>query len=339
MINPDEILSAIDRIPSLQKETERGYIGASEIGHPCDMYLWLKFHRYIKKEEFNPDDFDFDDPSEAKAEETKARMRRIFQRGHDEELRFEGYLHAIGAQFKSGSLDQSGFTDGFFSGHTDGEIFIFDEDAISEYKTHNRKSFDKLKRGQLEKTHTRHYAQAMTYMKYFKKSQSVYLAVCKDSDRIFCDVIQYDEDVANKYSDRAEFISMSDKPPEKISKKPTFYLCRMCSAKEICFGFELPSVNCRNCTSHVKVQKFGAFRCEMIEKSNDLDARSSNNQLDERGWCEHHSFNPYAMNDLQGWEPVEFYPKQRAVAFKKPDGTSFINGKSPFGVESKELEI
>lgn len=337
MIDPDAILQAIDALPPPPPDTERGYIGASEIGHPCDMYLWLKFHRLIAREEFDPMEVDVDNPEEMKSEVNKARMRRLFQRGHDEELRFEGYLHAIGTVFHSGALDQSAFKEGFFSGHMDGDIFLFGEDSIVEYKTHNRKSFQLLKRGELERTHPKHFAQSQSYMRAKKRQQTVYLAVCKDDDRLFCDVIPYDEAKASAYATRAEYVAMSDKPLQRIGTKPTFYMCKMCPGKAMCWGFEAPRVNCRNCTSATKHPDQGTFGCDAVQKSNDLSARSSNNQLDERGWCERHSFNPYAMQDLYQWSPLEFYPERRAVHYKKPDGTEVINGFD--AVQSKDLEI
>lgn len=320
MINPDEILAAIDAIPP-PKEYPRRYLGASEIGEECSRKLWLQFHGYIKPEVFEP------------------RMLRLFKRGHHEEHKLECHLREIGFEIIEDCFSQKRWTSGFVSGAADG---ILSKDGLmycAEYKTHSDKSFNTLKRGELAKTHPKHFAQCQINASKFDCVGTIYLAVNKNNDELFCDIVLVDPDVVAAIDAKGEFITMSDNPPDRIASKSTAFSCKFCNAKDVCFGFELPQVDCRGCTSHVKVQKFGTFRCEMVEKSNDLDARSSNNQLDTRGWCEHHSFNPYAMNDLQGWEPMEFYPKQRAVAFKKPDGTSFINGKSPFGVESKDIVI
>lgn len=337
MLDPDAILRAIDAIPPAKPDKERDYIGASEIGHPCDMYLWLKHHRYIEREEFDPSEIDTDDPQELKTEATKARLRRLFQRGHDEELRFEDHLHAIGAKFHKGSLDQQGFKDGFFAGHGDGDIYLFGEDALTEYKTHNKKSFNTLKRGELAKTHPKHFAQSQSYMKYFKRSQTIYLAVCKDDDRLFCDVIAFDPEFADGLSNRAEYIAMSDKPLQRIGNKPTFYMCKMCSGKDVCWAFEAPRVDCRNCTSATKHRDQGSFGCDIKQKSNDLNDRNKNYQLYESGSCASHSFNPYAMQDLYGWQPMEFLPEQRAVIYLKPDNTKITNGRD--FVQSKDIEI
>lgn len=337
MISPDAILSAIDALPSLKPDEERGYIGASEIGNPCSRYLWLKHHRFIEKEQFDPDECDVENPDELKQEATKARLRRLFQRGHDEELRFEDHLHAIGTVFKSGSRDQAGFRNGFFAGHTDGEIYVFDEDAIAEYKTHNRKSFNTLKRGELETKFPKHFAQAQCYMKAFKKPQCVYLAVCKDDDRLFCDVIPYDEKKAEAYFAKAEYVAMADKPMDGISKKPTFYLCRMCSGKDVCFGFEMPRINCRNCVNATKSKSTGTFSCEILTE--EAQGKKLIVTMPEAGFCDRHAINPYFMNDVHKWSIVQFHPKERAIEYTLPDGEVLINGSAPFGVPSQEIKL
>lgn len=326
MINPNDILARIDALPPYHQDFEREYIGASEIGHPCSRYLWLKFHRYVEHESFAPDEFDADDDEEVKEETKKARLRRLFQRGHDEELRFESMLYAIGVEFVKNSFDQMEFQEGFFKGHCDGDVMFLTENAIVEYKTHNRKSFNTLKRGQLEKSHPKHFAQTQTYMKHFNRDQAIYLAVCKDDDRLFCDVLTLDFVKAKEYSDKAEFIAMADKPPDRLSNKSTFYVCKMCHARDVCFGFTMPRVNCRNCTSVAKENINGKFLCE----------KNDDKKLDTSGSCGAHSFNPYAMHDLQQWEPIEFFPSQRAVKYKKPDGTEVTNGFD--FIQSKDLK-
>lgn len=308
MIDPDEILRRIDAL-SKNDEYERRYLGASEIGEECSRKLWLQFHGYIEPEKFEP------------------RMLRLFFRGNREELIFETHLYDLGYEVINRCTEQAGFYDGFFGGHGDGVWLIEGDRVATEYKTHSVKSFAKLKRGQLKKEFPKHYAQCIIYAGKFDCKYAIYMAVCKDTDALFIDVIEFNEVEYREYLNKAEFITMSDKPPDRIANVPTAWACKWCNAKDVCFGLSLPRIHCKNCTSSFKSQANGKFGCE----------KNADKQLDSRYFCEDHSLNPYAMQDLKGWAPIEFFPEYRAVKYQKRDGSEFINGKAPFGIESKEL--
>ena len=308
MLDPDEILAEIES-QQQPEESQRQYLGASEIGDPCARKLWLKFHNYIEPEQFDN------------------RKRRLFFRGHREEPVLETLLESIGFEIIKSCLDQVGFKRGFFAGHGDG-VYIYQGKRVAiEYKTHSLKQFDSLVRGKLRETHSKHYAQAIIYQKEFECDYALYVAVCKNDDRIHLDVIEFNEDHYKEYCDKAEFVTMSDKPPERIASKATDFRCKFCHAHAVCWGMELPRVDCRNCTSVAKNQAKGEFYCEKKE----------NKELDKSGFCGHHSFNPYAMQDLQKWEPIEFLPSERAVKYQKPDGTEFTNGFD--FIQSKDLKL
>lgn len=311
MISPDAILQAIESLPPIQSTAERDYLGASSIGDPCARKLWLQFHKYIEPEQFSK------------------RILRLFYRGQREEGFFEMYLRDTGFEIVEDCFSQARWTEGFFSGAGDGVVIKDGVRYVCEYKTASDSAFKQLKRGQLETIKPLHYAQMQINGAKFDCEYAIYLAVNKNNDELFCDVVAIDPEKVKEIKAKAEYITSSDKPPERISSKPTSYLCKDCHAKDVCFGFELPRVNCRNCTSVEKHQRYGSFGCHKVKQSD------RNNQLDERGWCEDHSFNPYAMNDLYGWSPLEFFPKQRAVQYDN----GIINGAAPFGVPSKELKL
>lgn len=317
MIDPDTILQQIDDLTSNRKEYERNYLGASEIGDECPRKLWLTFHKYAEPEKFEP------------------RMLRLFQRGKDEELRFEMYIHEIGIEIIDGSLDQAGFKDGFFSGHGDGVYLIDGKRVAAEMKTHSDKSFSQLRRGNLKQSHPKHYTQCIVYAGKFNCVGALYMAVNKNNDELFFDYVELNHDDFEEYCAKAEFVTMADKPPDRIATQPTSYKCKFCHVKNVCFGFELPRVNCRNCTSSSKERRHGKFMCEKIMKEGTLEQRTMDNHLPKEGYCDSHSFNPYAMNDMYGWSPVEFFPKQRAVKYDN----GIINGAAPFGVPSKDLKL
>lgn len=335
MIDPDEILAAIDRAEfeemKAKPEEERGYIGASEIGHACDRFLWLKFHRYIEREFTAPDM-----PEECDGD--LARMLRLFERGHREEHVLECRLRKAGVEIISDCFTQDGFRVGFFAGHSDGLAEYKGVRARLEYKTHSRKSFATLRRGGLKASHVKHYAQCQAYMHNFGERFAIYVAVCKDDDSLFIDVIPYHQEDAEDLQIRSASIAAMDKPPERISKKPSFYVCKMCSAAPVCFGEEMPRVSCRNCSHADKHFDHGTFSCELIVKKGTEAQRLMNDHLPPEGFCPTHTFNPYALNDLQGWDIIEWFPKHKAIEYTRPDGSRVINGASPFGIPSTELE-
>jgi hypothetical protein len=319
MIDPDVVLAAIDALPPMQDEGERGYLGASIIGEPCARKLWLQFHRYAEAEQFEP------------------RMLRLFFRGQREEGMFEMYLRETGFNVIHDCMQQARWKHGFFSGAPDG---VLEKDGVRylpEYKTINDSGFKALERGRIESLKPLHFAQIQVNGDEYKCDYGLYLVVNKNTDELFCDIIPIDTKKAQEYRNKSEYITMADKPPERIATKPTDYRCKTCHVRDQCWGYVKPRVSCRNCTSATKHPEQGTFGCEIVQKSNDVSARSSNNQLDERGWCERHSFNPYAMQELYQWQPMEFYPDRRAVHYKKPDGSEVINGFD--AVQSKDLEI
>ena len=305
MINPDDLLARIDALAN--NDGERDYLGASEIGAECSRYLWLKFHKYVEPEQFPP------------------RLLRLFQRGKNEELIFETHIYDLGIEIIETCTDQAGFKDGFFSGHGDGIYMIDGERVAAEAKTHSLKSFSTLKRGQLRQTHPKHYGQCIVYSGKFNCAYALYMAVCKDNDELFIDVIPFNQEEYKEYCDKADYITAADKPPERIVGKASDFRCKFCHAHAVCWGLEMPRVNCRNCTSVAKEPTNGVFHCE------------KNKVLDTSGYCGHHSFNPYAIQDLQQWEPIEFFPAERSVKYKKPSGETIINGFKY--IQSKDLQL
>lgn len=319
MLDADEILNAIEALPPMQDETERDYLGASILGEVCQRKLWLQFHRYVEPEKFSP------------------RMLRLFHRGQREEGQMEMYLRETGFEIIENCFSQVRWKDGFLSGAGDGVVVKNGERYCVEFKTHSDKIFKTLTRHELVRTHPKHFSQCQVNASKFDCIGTIYLAVNKNDDDLFCDVIMLDPEFVAMELAKGEYVTLSDKPPDRIASKPTAFDCKFCYAKDVCWGFTMPRVNCRNCTSATKHRETGKFGCELKQQSNDSSERSRNNQLDESGYCASHSFNPHALHELIGWEPREFLPDQRAVIYLKPDGTTITNGRD--FVQSKDLEL
>lgn len=155
-------------------EPQRGYLGASIIGHDCDRYLWYTFRACVKR--------DF-----------SGRIYRLFQTGNLAESRFVAELEGIGCEVVS--HDEAGkqievlAIGGHFSGHLDGMALGVPEAPkswhVCEFKTHNDKSFGALQKAGVQKSKPLHYAQMMVYMGLTKVDRALYLAMNKDTDEIY----------------------------------------------------------------------------------------------------------------------------------------------------------
>ena len=228
----------------------RHHLGASIIGHTCDRWLWLSF-RWIMREDFN------------------GRMLRLFRRGQDEERPLITDLKRIGfdiSEINPKTKKQWEFKDGHFAGSMDGLILSGVPDApgkrhVLEIKTHSKKSFDALEKDGVEKSKPMHFAQMQVYCGATETERALYVAVCKDDDRIYTERVRFDAEVYKYLVDRAQRIITSDRLPEPLSANPTWYECKFCAAYEFCHKQAIPQdVSCRSC-SHVTFAREGLVTC------------------------------------------------------------------------------
>ncbi|TLG71837.1 hypothetical protein [Methylocystis sp. B8] len=136
-------------------DEERTYLGASIIGEECESKLWYGFRWAMTPEQFD------------------GRMLRLFQTGHHEEARMIDDLRRASLEVwdrDSDTGEQFGVSDvgGYFRGHADGFLVGVIEAPTTphlfEAKTHNTKSFAKLKAEGVCKAKPLHYAQMQVYM-------------------------------------------------------------------------------------------------------------------------------------------------------------------------------
>jgi len=218
------------------KETFRTHLGASIIGRDCAREIWYSF-RWAAEKQF------------------EGRMIRLFNRGHLEEGRFIALLTAIGVQLHQQDTDGKQFRisdcDGHFGGSCDGIAQgipdLPGQWAIVEMKTHKADSFKKLQTEGMKNSKPEHYVQMQIYMHKFKIPAGLYLAVNKDNDDLYAEVVYLDEDTAIKYLERAGRIIQSEQPPARINESPGYWKCRFCDYHKICHRDSAPDKNCRTC--------------------------------------------------------------------------------------------
>jgi hypothetical protein len=122
-----------------------------------------------------------------------------------------------------------------------------DGPAVVEFKTHNRASFEAMAKDGVKKAKPMHWAQMQAYMLGLGLRWAWYIAVCKDDDRIYDEIIQLNEEAAKDFIRRGHDITLAMTMPAGISQRPSWYECKMCDGHALCFTGETPARSCRTC--------------------------------------------------------------------------------------------
>lgn len=229
-------------------ECFRPHMGASTLGEKCDRRLWLSF-RWAVRETF------------------PGRILRVFRRGHREEETVVADLQAIGMKVRATGAAQTRVEFGsHVSGSIDGIITAGVPEALKkahvlEIKTHSKKSFDAVEKEGVEKAQPKHYAQVQTYMLGTGVDRALYVAVCKDDDRLYTERVELDKARAEKLVERGKRLATQDEIPPPISNDPTWFECKWCSAHDFCHGSKVTrEVNCRTC-AHSTAEADSTWTC------------------------------------------------------------------------------
>lgn len=229
----------------------RNHLGASLIGRECDFYLWATY-RWLKLEHHI------------------ARMKRLFNRGHEEEIRLIRWLTQAGWQISAkdeqGNQYRISAHNEHFGGSLDGRAFPpatwpIKGPLISEFKTHNDKSFAKLTKEGVKKSKPEHYVQMCVYGVGYGITLGLYVAANKNDDDIHYEFVELDHNVGREAIARGGYIIAQQLPPRKVSNTPTDYRCKMCHFAGICHYAEQPEKNCRSCR-HAKPVDGGRWTCD-----------------------------------------------------------------------------
>lgn len=287
-----------------REDHRRGHLGASLIGKECDRALWLDF-RWASTPEFD------------------GRMLRLFQTGNLAEARFVADLEMIGVTVHAvdpETKEQFRVSDngGHFSGSMDGAALGIPEAPktwhVLEFKTHNTKSFDKLKKDGVRKAKPQHHAQMQVYMHLTGMTRALYLAVCKDTDELYGERIEHDEAEATKLIARARRIVDAARPPERISADPAWFVCRFCDHRAGCHGRALADVNCRTCAWSTPVTD-GTWVCDRHEKILSIG--------EQKAACPEHRYIPDLVPGVQ----VDAGEGGSWISYAMQDGTTWTDGR------------
>ena len=231
-------------------EGHRSHMGASLIGGECGRAIWYGF-RWTTKPKF------------------PARILRLFNRGHLEEGRIIPLLLIIGVQVFQQDADGKQYrisdVGGHFGGSGDGvAVGIPDlapgQPCLLEFKTHNEKSFRKVKADGVRSAKFEHFVQMQTYMRKMGLAVALYVAVNKNDDDIYMELVYLDSSVGDEFVSRARVLILSQSPPPKISNSPGWLACSWCNHKPVCHLKAAPDISCRTCVYSV-AREDGKWYC------------------------------------------------------------------------------
>lgn len=234
----------------------RTHLGASVIGGECPRDIWYGF-RWATKPKFD------------------GRMLRLFNRGHLEEGRIIALLLCSGLQVfqqdENGHQFRISDFGGHFGGSGDGVVIGIPDlpdaatPALLEVKTHNDASFKSVKKDGVRSSKLEHFVQMNTYCNKMKLLYALYIAVNKNTDEIYAEIVPHDQTVSGQFIERAKKIIPMHLAPAKISKSPGWRTCAWCDHKPVCHLKATPERNCRTCQFSV-AKEDGKWWCENKER-------------------------------------------------------------------------
>ena len=237
----------------------RTHMGASLIGGECGRAIWYGFH-WATKGNF------------------PGRVLRLFNRGHQEEARMIACLLAIDCQVyqqdEKGNQFRISDVGGHFGGSGDGVAIGIPDlppgtAALLEFKTHNDSSFKKLVSEGVRSAKFEHFVQMQVYLRKMGLAAALYLAVNKNNDELYGEIIMLESNVGDEFVNRARTIIMMKEAPERISKSPGFFKCKWCDHHPICHKKAMPEVNCRTC-KHSEPKEDGKWWCNNEQRQMEL---------------------------------------------------------------------
>lgn len=235
-------------------DQHRTHLGASYVGEECARKIYYSWRWFtIKKFE--------------------GRIIRLFNRGHMEEARMIACLLTIGVEVTQQDAEGRQFTISHAGGHVGGSgdgvgkgipDLEPDQYALLEFKTHGEKSFDQLAENGVRVSKLEHYAQMQVYMRKMELAVGLYLAVNKNTDELYGEIITLNSEFADQYLDRGQMIVSMPQPPSRISESPGFWKCRFCDHRPVCHNLQggVPEFNCRTCIHSIPLPS-GEWQCSM----------------------------------------------------------------------------
>lgn len=265
MIDTTKLISDIyhDYLENEAKEPKRAHLGASSLGDKCMRHIYYEFRWYntgIKD----------------------GRILRLFNTGKREESRIVENLQSLGFVIStitdSGKQIESRDISGHIGGSVDGIIhhipvkygLLDSEKCILEIKTHSEKNFRKFKDFKVKSVFPKHYTQVQVYMGMMNIPYALYVAVNKNTDELYFELIPYNNLEHERVYEIAKEVILAKEPLARIKENPNWFECKMCKFYDVCHTSVPPPKSCRTCI-YSRPIKEGKWSCDFHKKEIDYD--------------------------------------------------------------------
>jgi len=233
MDTSDKINYLIDQATPVEGQ-DRKYLGASIIGHQCERHV--QYHLLAAR-------------GKVQRTDPEPRVLRIFDRGNTYEEKARQWLKQAGFRFGRKFNNKFVDFDGQFAGHVDGVITGWKPSSpcpitlpvLWENKCLGSKNWKKVADVKLKEYSSTYYIQTQIYMCYLQLDNCLFTAVNADSMELYHELVPYVALEAAFARDRvAAVIGASDNGTmvARMTKDPSFYICRWCNFSEDCWRAE-----------------------------------------------------------------------------------------------------
>ena len=196
---------------------KRAHLGASIIGDPCTRKVFYQYHH----------------PKSI----TDGRILRLFETGNMQEERLISDLENAGISITHKQLSFNDADDPRFAGSLDAVANIDGYEYVVEIKTHNEKSYNDLAKKGVKATKPQHYTQMQVYMGWSNIHKALYLAINKNDESIYTEIVEFDMLHYQSYRSKA-FDILNGVVPDRISNDHRFYYCKWCDYRKECHGIK-----------------------------------------------------------------------------------------------------
>ena len=231
-------------------EKPRKYLGCSAIGGECERAVQIEYaHAHAASRNAGRDA-----GCSSSACPFPARVRRIFERGHDVEDRAARWLRQarlllVTEDPLTGGQFGVSFLDGKLLGHADGILACWqgegeaplDLPALWECKCLGHKYVTQARREHIRRSHPKYWYQMQLYMMGLHLERGLITCVDADTMEMYHELVPYDEGEAEKMLRRAERILQATDAGELLPRAettPASAVCRMCRVAKLCWGEE-----------------------------------------------------------------------------------------------------